>query len=126
MLTLQFVPFVDIERLSPNQRISKLMGLVKKNKIVMMQGRLKPSEEASLIEKTMQEVSKEFKGIELCTVFPQRDSSFFKKFFVKMLVGDIEGFTVIGPASIVKEIKRNPDKVELLLAKTKRKRNGRK
>jgi hypothetical protein len=126
MLTLQFVPFVDIERLSSNQRISKLMGLVKKNKIVMMQGRLKPVEEAALIEKTMQEVSKEFKGIELCTVFPQRDSSFFKKFFVKMLVGDIEGFTVIGPASIVKEIKRNPDKVELLLAKTRRKKNGRK
>jgi len=126
MLTLQFVPFVDIERLSSNQRISKLLGLVKKNKIVMMQGRLKPVEEAALIEKTMQEVSKEFKGIELCTVFPQRDSSFFKKFFVKMLVGDIEGFTVIGPASIVKEIKRNPDKVELLFAKTKRKRNGRK
>ena len=126
MLTLQFVPFSDIERLSPNQRISKLMGLVKKNKIVMMQGRLKPSEEATLIEKTMQEVSREFKGIELCTVFPKTDSNFFKKFFVKMLVGDIEGFTVIGPAIIVKEIKRNPDKVELLLNRTRRKKNGRK
>ncbi len=127
MLTLQFVPFNDVENLSSNQRVSKLMGLVKKNKIVLMQGRLKPSEEATLIEKTMQEVTKEFKGIELCTVFPQKENNAFKKFFVKMLVGDIEGFTIIGPASIVKDIKRNPDKVELLLSKTRAKRkNGRK
>ena len=125
MLTLQFVPFNDIERLTTNQRIAKLMGIVKRNKIVLMQGRLRPVEETAFIEKTMQEVSKDFKGVELCTVFPDKDSSFLKKFFVKMLVGDIEGFTIIGPANIVKDIKRNPDKVELLLAKT-RKRNGKK
>ncbi|MAG78138.1 hypothetical protein CL616_02105 [archaeon] len=125
MLTLQFVPYNDIEKLSSNQRISKLMNLVKKNKIVMLQGRLKSSEEALLIEKTMQEVSKDFKGIELCTVFPKKNNNFFKKFVLKMFVGDIEGFTVIGPANIVKDIKRNPDKVELLLARTRRK-NGRK
>jgi len=131
MLTLQFVPFADIENLSSRQRVTKLMNLVKKNKIVMMQGRLKPNEEAALIEKTMEEVSKDFKGIELCTVFPQKDSTFFKyikNFFIKVLVGgDIEGFTVIGPATIIKDIKRNPDKVELLLNKTRaprKKKNG--
>jgi len=126
MLTLQFVPYHDVAKLGPNQRISKLMGLVKKNKIVLMQGRLKAVEEAILIEKTMREVTKEFKGIELCTVFPQKEAAFLKKFFMKMFVGDVEGFTIIGPASIVKDIKRNPDKVELLLAKTTRKRNGKK
>jgi len=128
MLTLQFVPFAEIEKLSANQRVNKLLTIVKKNKIVLMQGRLKSSEEAKLIEKTMQEVTKEFKGIELCTVFPEKDSTFtkfIKNFFVKILVGDREGFTIIGPATIIKDIKRNPDKVELLLAKTRRK-NGRK
>ncbi|MFH1972195.1 MAG: DUF2073 domain-containing protein [archaeon] len=128
MLTLQFVPFVEVEKLNSNQRVSKLLTIVKKNKIVLMQGRLKSSEEAKLIEKTMQEVTKEFKGIELCTIFPEKDSTFIKfikNFFVKILVGDREGFTIIGPATIIKEIKRNPDKVELLLAKTRRK-NGRK
>jgi hypothetical protein len=32
----------------------------------------------------------------------------------KLLLGNREGVTIIGPASIVKEIKRDPNKVELL------------
>ena len=35
----------------------------------------------------------------------------------KMLAGDTSAMTIIGPASIVKDIKRNPKKIELLLRK---------
>jgi len=31
--------------------------------------------------------------------------------------GDLGAITIIGPATIVKEIKRNPKKIELLLSK---------
>ena len=37
----------------------------------------------------------------------------FKQMVIKMLIGDREGLTIIGPATVVKEIKRNPDKIEL-------------
>ena len=117
MLTLQFIPFQEIEDLSSDKKILKLLGAVKKNKVVLMQGRLKPEEEAFLIEKTMEEVNKEFKGIELCTIYPEREganvSKQVKQFFVKFLVGDRDGLTIIGPATVIKEIKRNPDKIEL-------------
>jgi len=119
MLTLQYIPFHEMENLSSERRIAKLLAIVKKNKIILMQGRLKATEETSLIEKTMEEVNKEFKGIELCTVYPTLNrqgniSKQLKQAVTKMLMGDRDGLTIIGPATIVKEIKRNPDKIELL------------
>lgn len=128
MLTLQFIPYTEIEKLNSEDRIQRLLQNVKKNKVVLMQGRLRPVEETTLIQKTMEQVSKSFKGIELCTIHPeqQKDKKFFeimKAMFVKMLVGSREGFTIIGPASVVKEIRKNPDKVELLTQNI-RKSNG--
>jgi len=127
MLTLQYIPFSEVENLSPERRISKLLGSVKKNKIVLMQGRLKSQEEARLIERTMEEVDKEFKGIELCTIYPntrkkknENMSKQIKNYFAKFFVGDRDGLTIIGPANVVKEIKRNPDKIELLTHNKKR------
>ena len=118
MLTLQYIPFAEMENLSSERRIAKLLTIVKKNKIILMQGRLRPTEETSLIEKTMEEVDKEFKGIELCTIYPTIDKNKkvgkqIKDAMVKMLMGDRAGLTIIGPATVVKEIKRNPDKIEL-------------
>jgi hypothetical protein len=127
MLTLQYIPFTEVENLSSERRINKLLNSVKKNKIVLMQGRLKAQEEARLIERTMEEVSKEFQGIELCTIFPnkKKQSSGIKQFLIKMLLSEREGLTIIGPANVVKEIKRNPDKIELLTHNLKkRKKRG--
>jgi len=119
MLTLQYIPFNEIEGLSSERRIAKILSIVKKNKIVLMQGRLRPTEETTLIERTMEEVNKEFKGIELCTVYPnmernKRMGKQIKQVFINMLMGDRDGLTIIGPATVIKEIKRNPDKIELL------------
>jgi hypothetical protein len=72
----------------------------------------------------MQEVTKEFKGIELCTIYPNNEknktSAQIKQMLVKMVMGDRDGLTIIGPATIIKEIKRNPDKIELLTHNFKR------
>ena len=126
MLTIQFVPYHEISQLSPEAKLNKLIDIVRKNKIVVMQGRLKPSEEAGLIQKTMENVGREFKGIELCTIYPEaKNQKIFnqiKGMMLKMLTGATEGMTIIGPATIVKHIKRNPDKIELLMHNT----NGRK
>ena len=117
MLTLQYIPFNEIEPLSSERRIAKILGIVKKNKIVFLQGRLRPYEETRLIERTMEEVDKEFKGIELCTIIPPHDRTQFgrqmRQKVTKLLLGDRDGMTIIGPATIIKEIKRNPDKIEL-------------
>lgn len=118
MLTLQFIPYSEISPLSSEERVDKLLGIVKKNKIVLMQGKLKPAEETSLIQKTMEKVSKSFKGIELCTISSEKAEASLvtqmKSALAKVLLGGNDGLTIIGPATIVKEIKRNPDKIELL------------
>lgn len=125
-LTLQFVPYNDIENLKSEQRINKLIGIVKKNNVVLMQGRLKPEEETQLIQKTMEEISKEFKGIEICTIFPEaKNMKFTKKLRTEMLrfiLGHREGITVIGPASVIKEIRRDPNKIQLFTFNVKKPR----
>lgn len=117
MLTLQFVPYGDIEHLDSEGRIAKLLDIVKDDKIVLMQGRLHPEEETLLIQKTMEQIADEFKGVEICTIFPQeKDLQFLrriKKEMIKAMLGNRDGITIIGPANIVKEIKRDINKIEL-------------
>ncbi|RME51985.1 DUF2073 domain-containing protein [Candidatus Woesearchaeota archaeon] len=118
MITLQFIPHVEIERLSSADRISKLLHSVKESKIVLLEGRLKPHEEAELIRKTMEEIDDSFKGIELSVIYPERkDDPIIKRLrntLVNLLLGNRTGFTIIGPAKIVKKIKQDPDKIQLI------------
>ena len=117
MVTFQFVPFHDIERISSAKRVNKLLNIVKEDKIVIMEGRLKKEEEADLIEITMEEISPKFKGIELSVIYPdkkkQDNMQRVKGMFASLLLGDRQGLTIIGPASIVKKIEKNPNKIEL-------------
>ena len=124
-LTLQFIPYNEIADLGSARRVNKLIEIVKKNKIVLLEGRLKKEEEKDLIEITMEEINDKFKGIELAVINPElKDSDFITKIrlgLVNALMGGRTGFTIIGPAAIVKEIKQNPDKIELLMTETKKK-----
>ena len=118
MVTLQFVPYHEIEDLGSARRVKKLIDIVKQNKIVLLQGRLKKEEETDLIEITMEEIGKKFKGIELAVISPEMQNPDFLKRarnnFFGFLLGDRQGLTIIGPAAIVKEIKKDPNKIELL------------
>ena len=117
MLTLQFVPYSEIEYLSSVGRIRKLLNITKENRIVLLQGRLRKEEETELIKATMEEIDKDFKGIELSVIYPdKKENDLFRKVkrnFVNMLLGDRQGLTIIGPASVVREIKKDPDKIQL-------------
>ena len=125
MVTLQFLPYSHIENLTGVGRIRKLLNLVKEDKIVLLQGRLKEEEEAELIKATMEEINKTFKGIELAVINPSAvDMNVLQKFkngLLNIMLGDRQGITVIGPANIVKAIKRDPNKIELYT-----KKNGKK
>lgn len=116
------MPYDEIGNLSSAERIKKLLKLVLGDKIVLLQGRLKPEEEARLIEDTMVMIGhvKGFKGIELAVISPNKNNTMvdeMRKGIAKFLLGDRDAMTVIGPASIVKEIKKDPSKIELMLKK---------
>ena len=125
MLTLEFVPYHEIANLSSIGRIRKLLNIAKQNKIVLLEGRLKKEEEIELIKTTMEEINDEFKGIELAVIYPTKnDSGIFTKMrtnFVDLIAGNRLGLTIIGPASIVKAIKKDPTKIQLYTQELKKK-----
>ena len=118
MLTLQFVPFAEVGSLSQDERLKKLLDLVKEEKIILMEGKLKSQEKSDLISKTMAEIDKKFKGIEIEELdLESKEIALLEKIrsmFINLLLGSRKGFTIIGPASIIKEIKKDPGKIQLL------------
>jgi len=130
MVTLQFIPYTEIEELSSVGRIRKLLNIAKQNKIVLLQGKLRKDEETELIKATMEEINKEFKGIELAVINPQEaEITGFQKVkndFVSLLLGDRSGHTIVGPANVVKAIKKDPNKIELYTRDKRAKGKGRK
>lgn len=131
MLTLQIVPYSEIHHLSSLGRIKKLLKLAKENKIVLLEGRLKEEEEAELIKTTMEEIDNEFKGIELAVLkdLGKKKEGYFdsvRRNLASILLGGREGLTILGPATIVKEIKKDPNKIQLLMSENVNKRKKRK
>ena len=120
-LSLQVLPFSEVSDLSISERVKRILDLVLGNKIVILHGRLRAEEEARLIEDTMALIGhvKNFKGIELAVIEPDiKNRNILVKMrygIAKRLVGDNSSLTVIGPASVIKEIKRDPRKIELFL-----------
>lgn len=117
MVTFQFIPYHEVEKLTSAKRINKLLNVVKDDRIVIMEGRLTKEEEADLIEITMEEITQRFKGIELSVIYPEKIRGdalqWVKGAVTTMLLGNRQGLTILGPASIVKKIEKNPDKIEL-------------
>jgi hypothetical protein len=121
-LTIRFITYPEISRLSGAERIKKILDIVLENKIVILQGRLEPTEETSLIQSTMALAGriKKFKGVELAVIMPGENQGFFDKFrnnLANVISKGREGLTIIGPATIVKQIRKDPSKVELMLRK---------
>ncbi|MAG02962.1 hypothetical protein CMI42_06495 [Candidatus Pacearchaeota archaeon] len=121
-LTLQFIPYREISGLDSVERIKKLLKIILDNKVVVLQGRLRVDEESRLIEDTMVMIDnvKGFKGIELEVISGDNEGrSFFERFksgIAKMIVGQQDAITIIGPASIVKEMKKDPSKLEIVMS----------
>ena len=121
--TIQFLPYSEIRHLDSNERIKKILAIILNNNILILQGKLKTEEEARLIGDTMAMMGylKNFKGIELAVISGNGEDSVWdkmKKGLANAIAGgDMGAVTIIGPATIVKEMKRNPKKIELLLTK---------
>ena len=119
-LTLHFMPYSEIAKLESVERIKKLLKIILSNKVVVLQGRLSPEEETRLIEDTMIMVGniKGFKGVELAVIEQGDDLTAMQKIrfgIAKAITGQQNALTIIGPATIVKEMKRNPQKLEVMM-----------
>jgi len=122
-LTIHFMPYSEIAHEDILGRIKKIMGIILQNKIIILQGRLKPEEETRLIENSMTLIGNipGFAGIEIAAISGENEhKTVFNRLrhnIARILVGEKDAITIIGPATVVKEITRNPKKIELMLQK---------
>lgn len=126
MLTLQYIPHHELEGLSIDSKVKRILKSVKEDKIILIDGKLSPFEESELIKSTMEHIDRKFKGIEICSLdYHARGEHVFdymKRSIAHILLNKKAGFTVVGPATIVKEIRKDPNKIELFTQEKRRKR----
>jgi len=120
-LTIHFMPSSEVNNNDTIALLKKIMGLILAQKIIILQGKLKPEQEVKLIENSMTLIGniKGFQGIEIATISGDVEGQTFfnrvRKNIAKILVGEHDIITIIGPASVVKDIKKDPKKIELML-----------
>lgn len=126
MLTLQYIPYSEVGSLNSEKKIQKLLRVVQEDKIILLEGRLASNEKSELIRKTMEQIDERFKGIEIEELdVDKKDKAFLEKIktvLINFIMGSRRGLTIIGPASIIKEIKKDPDKIQLFTEESKKRR----
>lgn len=100
-LKMDFLSSNALKNVSSMEKIYMIIDKVKEGDIVIIEGGLTPSEEAELIETTMREIDiEEFVGIDVHTL--EKDKSSFFGMSKKKVIG----ITIIGPANIMKTVKK--------------------
>ncbi len=114
-IQIEFVSSDSLAGKSSNEKIKFILGIVKQDKILVLEEPLTPGEEKQLISSTMASVSKNFPGIEVCSLGDAHDANAqnLKTKLIKWLGGKTSGLTVVGPSNLVKQVKRDPGKLRL-------------
>ncbi|MCK5474456.1 MAG: DUF2073 domain-containing protein [Candidatus Aenigmarchaeota archaeon] len=115
-ISIKLMPYERIKSIG----IKNILSDLKKNTIVVVDAKLSPKEEADLIQETMEEVSDSFSGIEIGSfdVSDEEDAGFFSQMrgrLAEFLLGKKRGLTVIGPAEMIKKIKKDPQELMFYL-----------
>jgi len=127
-MKMDFVSSVKLNGKTQKKKINYILGRVKDGSILIVDGVMKPEEEMELIKETMRRVDNGFPGIEVCSL--KKEAKGFKQ--VSELLSDRRekfwnwlrgkpdqtdlktGMTLIGPAKVIKKIKKNPDSFSVL------------
>jgi hypothetical protein len=96
------------------------MEHTKNNDIIIIDGRLRSREEMELVRRTMTDLHKDlevFHGIEMASLY---DNVPRKKSIMNLFRNEPNGITIIGPATVISEMKQHPDRLELKISKDKK------
>jgi hypothetical protein len=132
-MKMDFVSSNILNSKTGSKRIDFILNRVKDGSVLVTDGVLKPDEEMELIRETMRRVDDGFPGIEVASLKRELkgiDSVIDKlkdqKNRVQSIVGSITGrenataelktgLTLIGPAKIIKRIKKNPESFSVFM-----------
>ena len=109
---IEFVSSKTLKQLSSEKKIAMVLESVKKNEILVLEEPLTLDEERMLIRETMKVISKKFPGIEISSLSPQEED--LRSQFIRFICGRTSGLTVVGPANLVREMKKDPNKLRVL------------
>ncbi|MCX8200063.1 MAG: DUF2073 domain-containing protein [Candidatus Micrarchaeota archaeon] len=112
-IRIEFVSSAVLRDMESAKRIEYLLRVIKRGCLIVLEERLGPDEERLLIEETMNLVNDKFTGIEISSLGASSTSQ-WKERIIRMLGGKTSGLTVIGPAKMIKEIKNDRSKINLL------------
>jgi len=120
MISITFIPLEKFNEMRLEEKVDMIIEKSKRDEIIIIEGVLKPEEEMELIKKTMENISRIFRGIEIESLTAEELKGGHKNLVEKLrskaldaLMGRKRGITVIGPATIVKKIKKNPENISL-------------
>ncbi|GIU70211.1 MAG: hypothetical protein KatS3mg002_1447 [Candidatus Woesearchaeota archaeon] len=120
MLKIRYISQANLNNLNTQAKINLLLHHIRNNDIIITEGRLKSKDEAELIRRTMTELHNNFEifnGIEIASIqnkIPEKKA--FNKIF-NIFNNEPKGITIIGPASIISEMRQEQEYVELHLNK---------
>ena len=97
------------------EKIRIVIDAIKKRKIIVLETPLTHEEEMALITATMALVGKDFPGIEISSIGEGTEG--LRAEIIKLLGGKPAGMSIIGPSSLVRQIKKNPGRLELFARK---------
>lgn len=122
-LKMDFISSATLNGKPEKKKISFILKKVKDGSILVLDGVMTPEEEMNLIKETMRRVDDGFPGIEVCSL--KKEVKGLKFLFEKLSDGrerfwnwairgppktDLKtGMTLVGPAKIIKKIKKNPN-----------------
>jgi hypothetical protein len=112
-IELEFIASDILDDKIGDDKMKYILDKVRENKILVMEDSLTSTEEAKLIEATMKSISEKFSGIEVSTLREKSETGIRER-LIKMLGGRTGGLTVIGPSKLIKQIKREPQRISLL------------
>ena len=131
-LKMDFISSEALNGKTGQKKINFILNKVKDGSILVVNGVLTPNEEMDLIKETMRRVDDGFPGIEVCSL--KKELKGWKQFFEAFSNGREKlstsvwsgltgkpakkklktGITLIGPAKIIKNIKKNPDSFSVI------------
>lgn len=109
---IEFMSSKSLKQMSSERKISLVLDSVKKNVILVLEEPLSADEERQLIRETMKIITKNFPGIEISSLTPSEKD--LRSTVIGLLGGRTSGLTVVGPANLVKEMKKDPNKLRVL------------
>ena len=115
-IEIEFVSSDVLRGKAGEEKMDFILKRIKKSKILVLEESLSPIEETKLIELTMSEIDNKFKGIEISTLKEKTEGGIRER-LIKMLGGSTGGLTVIGPSQLIRKVKKEPQKMLLLMEK---------